>query len=371
MRVLVLNPGSSSLKAALVEVPGDRVTGSAEADWGSDATSHADRAADVARLAGEVSAADPHPDAVGYRVVHGGERYRSPTLIDDEVLAAIAALAELAPLHNTIAAETIRAGRERFPRPPHIACFDTAFHASLPPESARYALPRAWIERWGLRRYGFHGLSVEWAVARAPELLGRRADELRLVIAHLGSGCSVSAVSGGRSVATSMGFTPLEGMVMGTRAGSVDPGILLHLLRGGLSVSDLGDGLERRSGLLGLSGASASVRDLEAAAAAGDAVAPETLAVFAASAAAWIAAMATSLDRLDALVFTGGVGEHSHSIRAAVCRRLEVVGVPAPAEVAGEHDAVLSLPGQSPAVVRIAAREELTIARGVATVVEG
>ena len=371
MRVLVLNPGSSSLKASLVEVLGDRVTGSAEADWGSDATSHADRAADVARLAGEVGAASAEPDAVGYRVVHGGEEFRSPIVVDDEVLAAIAALAELAPLHNTIAAETIRAGRERFPQLPHVACFDTAFHATLPPEAIRYALPSDWVERWGLRRYGFHGLSVEGAVARAGEMLGVPTHELRLVVAHLGSGCSVTAVHGGRSVATSMGFTPLEGMVMGTRAGSVDPGILLHLLRAGMSVADLGDGLEHRSGLLGLSGRTASVRDLETASAAGGAVAREALAVFAASAAASIAAMATGLDRLDALVFTGGIGEHSHLVRSAVCRRLEVLGVPPPAEVAGDDDARLSQPGQRPAVLRIAAREELTIARGVATALGG
>ncbi len=371
MRVLVLNPGSSSLKASLVELPGDRVTGSAEADWGSDATTHADHSADVARLAREVGAADPEPDAVGYRVVHGGERYRSPTLVDDDVIAVIAAMAELAPLHNTIAAETIRAGRDRFPRLPHVACFDTAFHATLPPEAARYALPPDWVERWALRRYGFHGLSVEWAVARAGELLQGPRHDLRLVVAHLGSGCSVTAVREGRSVATSMGFTPLEGMVMGTRAGSVDPGILLHLLREGLSVANLGAGLEHRSGLLGLSGRTGSVRDLEAASAAGDAAADEALAVFSASAAAWIAAMATGLDRLDALIFTGGIGEHSRLVRAAVCRRLKVLGVPAPAEVAGDHDAVLSRPGQRPAVLRIAAREELTIARGVATALGG
>jgi acetate kinase len=368
MRVLVLNPGSSSLKASLVDMPGERVLASAEADWGADATGHADRAADVDRLAGELGATAP--DAVGYRVVHGGDRFQSPTVVDDDVLAGIADLAVLAPLHNAIASETIAAGRARFPRTPHVACFDTAFHRTLPPETARYALPHAWIERYRLRRFGFHGLSVEWAVERSGQLLDRPPEEVELVVAHLGSGCSVTAVRAGRSVATSMGFTPLEGMVMGTRAGSIDPGILLHLLRDGVSVDDLADGLEHRSGLLGMSRRTASVRELETAAQRGDETARGALAVFAASAAAWIGAMATSLERLDALVFTGGIGEHSALVRSAVCAHLGVLGVTDPDDRAGDRDGLLSAPGQTPAVLRIASREELTIARAVARTLE-
>ena len=210
-------------------------------------------------------------DAVGYRVVHGGPDLVTPVVVDDAVVAAIDGLADLAPLHNPVAADTIRAGRSILPGVPHVACFDTAFHATLAAEASRYAVPRRWSEEWGVRRYGFHGLSVEWSAIRAGELLGRPPAELRLVVAHLGSGCSVTAVDGGRSVQTSMGMTPLEGLVMGTRAGSLDPGILLALLRDGRrTAEELAEDLDHRSGLLGLSGSTGDVRVLLAAEAAGD-----------------------------------------------------------------------------------------------------
>jgi acetate kinase len=364
MRVLVLNPGSSSLKGSLVEVPGERSLAADEVDWGTDATVHAERHGGVARLTEHLLAAGP-AEAVGYRVVHGGERFREPALVDDEVVRVIDELSALAPLHNAVAAETIRAARGLLPDLPHVACFDTAFHASLQEEAWRYPLPDDWVEPHRLRRYGFHGLSVEWSLRRTGELLGRPARDLQLVVAHLGSGCSVTAVAGGRSVDTSMGFTPLEGLMMGSRAGSVDPGILLHLLRAGLDVAALADGLDHRSGLFGVSGTTGGARELERTAADGDARARLALAMFARRAAGGIAAAAAALARLDALVFTGGIGENSAAIRADVTRRLAVLGVPRVDADAGE-DAVLTGADAPVAVLRIEAREDLAIARGVA-----
>ena len=365
MRILVLNPGSSSLKGSLIELPGQRTLASDEVDWGTDATAaHVDRRGGISSLVGGLlgSAA---ADAVGYRVVHGGSTFREPTLIDDEVVRAVEDLAPLAPLHNAVAAETIRAARQLLPALPHAACFDTAFHASIPEEAWRYPLPADWVEARGLRRYGFHGLSVEWSVRRAGDLLGRPARDQGLVVAHLGSGCSVTAVAGGRSVDTSMGFTPLEGLMMGSRAGSVDPGILLHLLRAGVDVDELAEGLDHRSGLLGVSGTTGSARELEEAAADGDPRARLALSMFARRAAAGIAAAAPALSRLDALVFTGGVGENSAAIRADITRRLAVLGVPRVGADASE-DAVLTGPHAQVAVLRIEAREDLAIAHEVA-----
>jgi acetate kinase len=366
MRVLVLNPGSSTLKGSLVRLPELQAVDAAELDWGADATAHAGRAAGVTELVGRLLG-EEGADAVGYRVVHGGEQLREPTLVDDEVVAAIEALAPLAPLHNAIAAETIRAARGRLPDVPHVACFDTAFHATLPEEAWRYPLPDDWVDAYGLRRYGFHGLSVAWSVRRAGELLGRAADDLAIVVAHLGSGCSVTAVLGGRSIDTSMGFTPLEGLMMGTRAGSVDPGILVHLLRGGISVEELADGLDHRSGLAGVSGSSGGARELEQAAARGDARARMALDLFARRTAAGIAAAASALPRLDALVFTGGIGENATSVRADICRRLAVIGVP-PGDVDARSDAVLGPRDAGVAILRVEAREDLEIAGEVARV---
>ena len=364
MRVLVLNPGSSSLKGSLVRLPGLDVVRAAEVDWGTDATARSDRSAGVTALVDRLLA-DDTADAVGYRVVHGGARYRSPVVVDDAVVRGIEELATMAPLHNPVAAETIRAGRERLPDVPHVACFDTAFHATLPEDAWRYPLPADWVEPHGLRRFGFHGLSVEWSVSRAAELLGRPADGLGLVVAHLGSGCSVTAVEDGRSVDTSMGFTPLEGLMMGSRAGSVDPGILLHLLRVGVAVDELADGLDHRSGLVAVSGVPGGARELETAAAEGDHRARLALAMFARRAAAGIAAAASALAGLDAVVFTGGIGENSASIRAAITGRLAVLGVP-PVTAAASADAVLTKPEAPVQVVRVAAREDLVIARDVA-----
>ncbi len=308
-------------------------------------------------------------NAVGYRVVHGGTRFVGPTLIEDATVDAIEELAELAPLHNRIAAETIRAARQTLPGIPHVAVFDTAFHAGLPPAGYRYPVPEAWFRDWGIRRFGFHGLSVAWSVARAAELLGRPVDGLRLVIAHLGSGCSVTAVDGGRAVDTSMGMTPLEGLMMGTRAGSIDPGILLALLRDHrATLAELEDVLDHRSGLLGLSGRSADVRELLVAEAAGDDAAALALELFVRRAAAGIAAAATCLPAIDAVVFTGGIGENSGRMRARIAASLAVLGIPTISDADVHEDEVLTDAAGTPAIIRIQAREDIVIAEAVRSV---
>jgi acetate kinase len=264
------------------------------------------------------------------------------------------------------------AARRLFPDVPHVAAFDTAFHASLPEAAITYPVPFEWRAQFGVRRYGFHGLSVVWAVERAAALLGRPVADLRLVVAHLGSGCSVTAVDGGRSADTSMGMTPLEGLMMSTRSGSIDPGILLELLGDAeMTVADLRDALQHRSGLLGVSGSSGDMREVQAAADRGDAGAKLAVAMFVRRAAAGIAAAASALPTLDGLCFTGGIGEHATAVRAAICRRLATLGVPSALRDPDDAgDRLLSEPGDPVAVLRLAAREDLVIARDVARLLQ-
>ena len=374
MRVLVLNPGSSTLKAVVLEPPSSDGLGAVTIELGDDASRSAGRRAAVRtaldRLADE--GIDPGTiEAVGVRVVHGGSRFLGPVLVDDAVLDQIAALADFAPLHNPIAVETIRAAGAALPGIPRVAAFDTAFHASLAAEAYRYAVPERWFTDWGVRRYGFHGLSVAWSVRRSSDLLAVPADRLRLVVAHLGSGCSVTAVDGGRSVDTTMGMTPLEGLVMGTRTGSLDPGILIRLLRARrLTVEELAAALDHESGMLGLSSRSSDVRVLLAAEAGGDERARLALAVFVLRAAAAIAAATTTLPGLDAVVFTGGIGEHSGPIRSRIVRRLAALGLdPLDERESDDDDDGILGSGHGPAVLRIAAREDIVIAEAVAAVV--
>ncbi|HET6380737.1 MAG TPA: acetate/propionate family kinase [candidate division Zixibacteria bacterium] len=360
MRVLVLNAGSSSLKSSLVEEPGDRTLARHELQRPAD-TGWTDAIAAALADAGRV-------DAVGHRVVHGGVKHVTPMLISDAVLRALDELRDLAPLHNGPALEVITSARQALPEVAHVACFDTAFHAGLPPAAHVYPLPYEWYAEWGVRRFGFHGLSVAWSVERAAALLGRAPQELRLVVAHLGSGCSVTAVDGGRSVDTSMGFTPLEGLMMGTRAGSIDPGILLELLDAGrLDLDELRETLNHRAGLLGVSGVGLDLRQVQAAAGEGHPRAALALELFVRRAAAAIGAAATTLPTLDAVVFTGGIGEHAAEVRVEICRRLTGIGVPSVLNTAGDAaDMELSLPGSRVRVLRVTAREDLVIARAVA-----
>jgi acetate kinase len=275
-------------------------------------------------------------------------------VIDDEVERRLAAATELAPLHNTPALEAIRQARAQLPDVPHVAVFDSAFHATIPEEAATYALPARARDEWGIRRFGFHGLSVQWASERVPVA--------RLIVCHLGGGCSVSAVREGRSVDTTMGFTPLEGVPMATRAGSVDPGALLYLLRHHLTLDELDRMLEHESGLAGLSGLSGDVEELERSEKPGAKLA---LAVFAYRVATAVGALAVALDGLDALVFTAGIGEHASGVRAAVCARLGFLGVEIDEEAneRAEPDATISPEGASAKVVVLRAGEDLVAAR--------
>lgn len=353
MRILVLNAGSRTTKASVIEA--GRATARADGP-ALDAAEAIDGL--LTSLGG-----DPRPDAVVHRVVHGGTRFTDPVLVDDAVVAALDDLVELAPLHQPPALHALEAARARFPDVPHVCCFDTAFHATLPEAEWRYPVPWAWASDWGVRRFGFHGLSVAWSVRRASDLLGRATGELALVVAHLGGGCSVTAVEAGRSVRTSMGYTPLEGLMMTTRSGSIDPGLLLRLLADGrLSTDALSDALEHGSGLSGVSGVSADLREVQAAADGGDARARLAIDMFVRRAAAAIAAAATALPRLDALVFTGGIGEHAGAVRAAIVDRLGVLGVaPIPVDVP-DDDRILGASGGGPAVLRVEAREDLVMA---------
>ena len=303
---------------------------------------------------------------MGHRVVHGGARFRDPVLIDERVRGEIEALTPLAPLHNAPALEAIEQAQRTLPSVPHVAVFDTAFHARLPPAAATYAVPLRWAEEWGVRRYGFHGLSVRWAAERV------RAR--RLVVCHLGGGCSVTAVRDGDSIDTTMGFSPLEGVPMTTRSGSLDPGAILYLLRERLlSLEELDQALEHHAGLKGLSGGSGDIRELEAAEAAGDKRAILALAVYVHRIAAAVASMTASLGGLDALVFTAGVGEHSSPIRRRVCERLGFLGLQLDhdANAAAVADADIGAAGSSVRIVVVAAREDVVIARDVRALLTG
>ncbi len=290
-------------------------------------------------------------ELVAHRVVHGGT-LRDPVRIDDEVEARLQELIELAPLHNRPAVEAIAEARRAFPGVPHVAVFDTAFHATIPAFASTYALPELW--RREIRRYGFHGLSVQWASeqVRAP----------RLAVCHLGGGCSVTAVRDGRSVDTTMGFTPLEGVPMATRPGSVDPGALLYLLRRDVTLAELDDAIEHRSGLLALSGTSGDVAELERS---GDPAAAFALELFAYRVAVAVGAMAVALGGLDALVFTAGIGEHSARVRRDICAHLAFLGVELDAarNDGAEPDAEIGAAKSPVRVAVIRAREELVVAR--------
>jgi acetate kinase len=282
--------------------------------------------------------------AVGHRIVHGGARFKTPVLIDEDVEREIADLALIAPLHNTPALEALEDARRVLPHVPHVAVFDTAFHATIPDEAATYAVPRRWSEEWGIRRFGFHGLSVQWSAERVPVS--------RLVVCHLGGGCSVTALHDGRSVDTSMGFSPLEGVPMAERAGSVDPGILLFLLRERfLTLEELDHELEHESGLKALGG----LDD------------PLAFGVYSHRIAATVAGMAAALGGLDGLVFTAGVGENVPRVRAEICRRLGFLGIELDDEAneGARPDAEISAKESSVRVVVVGAREEIVVARAV------
>ncbi|MCY0929080.1 acetate/propionate family kinase [Streptomyces sp. H27-H1] len=317
--VMVLDAGSSSLHLAVLD-EADQVLARRDLDKPSD-----DGAGTALE---ELLGACPPVSACGHRLVHGGPHLRRPAVVDGSVRALLGSVADLAPLHMPPALAALDTARRLLPDIPHIACPDTAFHSGLPQAAHTYALPRAWIQRHGLRRYGFHGLSYAYAARRAAEVLGRPVEDLQLVITHLGGGCSACAVREGRSVDTTMGFTPLEGMAMSSRSGSIDPGMLLWLqTETGYGPQQLQEVLARDSGLLGLSGTSGDTRELVRARASGDTDAGLALEVFTLGVRRGVAHVAASLDRIDALVFTGEIGEDQPEVREAVAGGLAVLGI--------------------------------------------
>ena len=363
--ILTLNAGSSSLKLGLFAASGEEQLAEARVGWEPDQTDgHATPLRQL--LAGVDLEAVA---AVGHRVVHGGARFTDAVLIDPDIREEIAALAGLAPLHNRPALDVVAATAAMLPGLPQVAVFDTAFHATLPPSAFLYALPYAWYERWGVRRFGFHGLSHAYAAGRAAELLGRAAADLKLVSCHLGGGCSLAAIAGGRSVATTMGFTPLDGVVMATRPGAVDPGVVTFLVgAGGMEVSDLEAALYHQSGLAGVSGLSGDMRELLAARAAGHGRAALAFDLYVARLREGIGAMAAALGGLDAVVFTGGVGEAASEVRAAACDRFEWLGLglDEAANADAVPDAAIARPDSRVRVLVLRSREGLMIARETA-----
>ncbi len=357
LRVLVVNAGSSSLKLTLLDSD-DEVAVSRE--LGAERSSF-----DSTELSQALGSGLGNADAVGHRIVHGGERYRDAVRIDPGVERDLRELSELAPLHQPKSLEALDAVSELLPGLPAVACFDTAFHAALPPAASTYALPAAWRERHSLRRYGFHGLSHGWVARRAPALLGEPAEDLRIVSCHLGAGASLCAIRDGVSADTTMGFTPLEGLVMATRSGSVDPGLLLWLAaQEQMQPSALMQSLEHESGLLGLSG-SADMREILERVALGDGPSALALDVYLHRLRGSIAAMAAAIGGLDVLAFTGGVGERAPAIRAAACDGLRFLGVELDEarNLTAECDMEIGALGAPVRTVVLRAREDLEIAR--------
>jgi acetate kinase len=371
MRVLVVNAGSSSLKLRVLRGDGENA-----GRW------EVEQTVDVDRWAGEHDLADIEPavaeagaiDAVGHRVVHGGAEFSEPTRLTAEVMEKVLALRDLAPLHQPPAIAGVRAVQRLLPDVPHVACFDTAFHATMPAAAATYALPGAWRERWALRRFGFHGLSHAWVVRQAPEIAGVDGSGAhRIVSCHLGAGASLCAARDGRSVDTTMGYTPLEGLVMATRSGSVDPGLVLWLIQhGGLSAEQVADGLEHHGGLGGLTGTSGDMRDVLAARARGDEAAIAAFDVYIHRLRRELAAMAAALGGVDLVAFTGGVGENSPDVRAAAAAGLAFLGLAIDPDrnAATTADGDITAAGAPVQTVVVTAREDLEIADQVRAVVE-
>ena len=372
MRILALNAGTSSLKAAVYELDDAGADGilPPPASWESEEVS-ADGDVDtlVSALRGGVHPLVSHTrpiHVVGHRVVHGGEKLVHTERITPQVREAIARVSEIAPMHNTVSLAVMDAiSRMLGDDVPQFAVFDTAFHATLAPAAFTYAGPFEWLAK-GIRRYGFHGISHQYVAHRAAKMLGPADRSLRMVTCHLGSGCSLAAVRGGQSVDTTMGFTPLDGVPMARRSGAIDPGIVMHLLRRGEHTPDSLDRLlNHDAGLAGLSGTDGDMRSVLMALDAGDARAQLAFDVYILRVRQAVAAMAASMNGLDALVFTGGVGEHSPRVRAAVCDGLEFVGVTLDATRNANRvdDAIISTEQSRVPVLVIRAQENWIIAQ--------
>jgi acetate kinase len=394
MKVLVLNSGSSSQKSCVYEI-GETLPDAPPAqlwegkiEWegeharlrvrdsaGQEQTEkleNADRAASIKRLLGTLTSGNAgilkdksEIEAVGHRIVNGGAEYAQPVRIEAAVKSAIEKMVVFAPLHNRVELEGIRLIEEVFGLVPQVAVFDTGFHRKMPDAAAIYPGPYAWAER-GIRRFGFHGINHQYCAERAAQLLGRALRELRLVSCHLGNGCSLAAIRDGHSVDTTMGFTPLEGLMMGTRSGSVDPGILTYLIREQkLAGEQLDDLLNKKSGLLGISGVSSDMREIVAAMKKGNARAKLAFDIFVYRLRAGIAAMFVALGGVDALIFTAGIGENSPEVRTASCAGLEFLGVQLDAakDAASRGDEEISARGSKVRVLVLKAQEDWAIAK--------
>ncbi|MFN9231797.1 MAG: acetate/propionate family kinase [Planctomycetota bacterium] len=403
--ILLLNAGSSSLKGSWFEWPAGRLRFTAHADWAGDVTrwklsraeeqAGAEQAWEQVAWRGPVSAVgallaglrrqgvrlDRELAAIGHRVVHGGDFFQA-TRMDRETRDQIQRLVELAPLHNQPCLEVLAAVEGELPHVPQIAVFDSAFHATLPDEVRTYPVPWEWTEAWKIRRYGFHGLSHAWGSRRAAEMLAasgysppaEAATELRLIVCHLGHGCSATAVRGGASIDTTMGFTPLEGLMMATRSGSIDPGITPYVEhRFGLTSSQTEELLHRGSGLAGVSGISADLRQLWPAAEQGHVRAKLAIAMYVQRIRGAIGSLAASLGGLDALVFTAGVGENSWLLRKLVCERFDFLGLHVDDEVnvRAEPDGDIAVPDARARILVIKSREDLEMLRQVRELIEG
>lgn len=391
MSILVINAGSSSLKFGLFDAEARQTLATGLIDWRADPRqadlvirpsegeairsreSIADHRKAVLHAVDKLTAlrktSGEKPDAikiVGHRVVHGGARFQKPVRIDADVKAEIAKLTELAPLHNPAALQGIEAAESALPNVPQVAAFDTSFFTSLEPRAYIYPTPYAWFTDWGIRRFGFHGISHAYCAGRAAELMSRPASELRLIVCHLGNGCSASAIRGGRAMQTSMGLTPLEGLMMGTRSGSIDPSILLHVQqRRGLNASQVDKALNHESGLLAVSGVSSDYRKVKEAADKGIERAALALTMFADRIRATIGAYAVTLGGIDAVVFTAGIGEHAADLRTSVCNGLQILGLHLDAgrNAACSPDADIASADSPSRILVIRTQEELMIAR--------
>jgi acetate kinase len=358
LRVLVLNAGSSSVKVSLVDED-DHVLIDREFEV-------AEGRMDESQLASAMRGMEG-VEAIGHRIVHGGPRLRVSVRIDGDVIRYLVSITDLAPLHLPAALAGIAAAREVLPRVPAVACLDTAFHSRMPEAASTYAVPEEWRLRYGVKRYGFHGFSHAYASRRAAQMLDRSPHDLRVVTCHLGAGASLAAVRGGRSVDTTMGFTPLEGLVMATRSGTVDPGILLYLQRHvGLSEPDLSDALDRRGGLLALAG-TGDMREILQRIAAGDDAAELAFDVYIHRLRALIAGMAAAMNGLDALVFTGGVGENAAPVRSAAVGGLRFLGLEIGPTLNNSlgPDNDISAPGAHVPTLVIKAHEDIEVAKEV------
>ncbi|HHU19539.1 MAG TPA: acetate kinase [Bacilli bacterium] len=388
-KVLSINAGSSSLKFQLIEMPEEKVLAKGlverigldnsifglkyndkDEEETLDIPNH-DRAVELLlerlKASGVIQSLD-EIDGVGHRVVHGGEKFSDSVLVTDEVLAEIENVSELAPLHNPANITGIKAFREILPNVPAVAVFDTAFHQTMAPESYLYSLPYEYYEKYGIRKYGFHGTSHKYVSERATEMLGQPADRLRLITCHIGNGASVTAVENGKSVDTSMGFTPLEGVTMGTRSGSLDPALIPYIMdKTGMDVNEVLRVLNKESGLLAISGFSSDLRDIQKRADEGDERATLALNIFADRIHQYIGSYASKMNGVDAIVFTAGIGENSKVVRELILQGLEFMGVywdPVLNEVQGD-EAIINYPHSPVKVLVIPTNEEVMIARDV------